>query len=216
SLARAFLYTAGATTATQTSTATQTGTGGTGTPTSAALPEVPPTGPVLPTEAQVIAANKAIKVGVARAGDDNLVRFTLPAQDGIAPPAGVQVFRSNSPFVLLATLDRSSLEFETGQFRDVGASAGSHYLVTAYYAGGLGKASTSPDQVPGFSQLGDGAARPGQGWGLLETLGVAVAVAAAAAVLLLVRQRRRAREQQEALDGTGPEWGNGSAEHPPR
>jgi hypothetical protein len=134
----------------------------------------------------IIAANKEVSVTVTREGDDNLVSFTLP----LSLPAtaqGVQVFRSNSPFILLATLDRSSTDFQSRSYLDPAAPLASKYLVTVFYAGGQGKATSSPDEVPGFAQLGPGVASKDADNAKLTTIGYAlVGLLALFLVVLLI------------------------------
>jgi hypothetical protein len=137
------------TTTTDTTTTTTT-TGGSTTTTTTTSGQ-----PATLTEDQIISANKDVSVTVTRDGGDNLVSFTLPLNLP-ATAQGVQVFRSNSPFVLVATLDRTSTDFQSRSYLDVGAPLASKYLVTVFYANGQGKATSSPDEIPGFSQLGPG------------------------------------------------------------
>jgi hypothetical protein len=72
---------------------------------------------------------------------------------------GVQVFRGDSPFDLVTTLDASSGDFLNGTYMDSaghGARADSKYIVTIFYAAGRGRATSSADEIPAFSQLGAG------------------------------------------------------------
>lgn len=111
--------------------------------------------PVVLTSDQMAAANRGVVVTVTREGDANVIAFTLPANPP-APIAGVQVWRSNSPFVLAADLPAGTPSFTAGKFTDTSpdAKASTQYVVTVYYADGQGKATSSdPQTVPGFDSL---------------------------------------------------------------
>lgn len=193
-LVPAFTYTGNATVSTVTPTSSTTGpessssTGPSGTQTSGQT-----TSPTTLTTDQIIAANKAVTITVTRDGGDNLVAFTLPLNLP-AVPQGVQIWRSNSPFVLVQTLDRTSTNFQSRSYLDAGAPLASKYLVTVFYAGGQGKAS-SPTDVPGFDQLGPGVSSKDATNAQLTLIGyVLVGILAlflvALLVVLVVRGRR--------------------------
>src|SRR5205814_408722 len=79
--------------------------------------------PLTLTNDQVTSANKAVKVTVTRDGSDNVVTFVLPSNPP-ATPAGVQVFRSNSPYVLVTTLAAGSPGFTARSYRDSNCPVG--------------------------------------------------------------------------------------------
>ncbi|HUR64569.1 MAG TPA: IPT/TIG domain-containing protein [Candidatus Thermoplasmatota archaeon] len=196
SLPNGFTYTASPTTTTTTPGPTTTPpapTTTTGTPT--------PTPGVLTTE-QIISANKAIKVTVTRDGSDNVVTFVLPASPP-ATPAGVQVFRSNSPYVLVSTLAAGSASFTARSFRDVAAPLDSTYKVTLYYASGAGKATSAPSEVPGFDQLGGvQSAAVQQDFYTKLAYGIGIGVLALLVIILVVVLiRRRGRTAAPAYAG---------------
>jgi predicted RNA-binding Zn-ribbon protein involved in translation (DUF1610 family) len=113
------------------------------------------------------------------------------------------VFRSTSPFVLVATLDRSGTDFQSRSYLDPGAPLSAKYLVTVFYANGVGKASTGPDQVPGFTALGPGVASKDADNAQLTLIGYiligVLAVFLVALLIIVVARGRRAPAQ-----GAGP------------
>ena len=108
-----------------------------------------------PTDLEIRNANTALllQVSAVRQDGGNLVTWSLP-QGQPAVVAGVQIWRSESPYALAADLDADSEEFQKGEYFDEGASADALYLVTLYYVGGFGKASDSAGAgIPGFSEM---------------------------------------------------------------
>src|SRR5205085_6585131 len=103
------------------------------------------------TPAQLVAANKRVIVTVTRTGSSNVVAWTLPTTGLPGTVAGVQIWRSNSPYTLVQTLNAGSSGFRSGSFTDTGSEAkpATDYLVTMFYgpteALGLFTASTAPD-----------------------------------------------------------------------
>jgi hypothetical protein len=167
---------------------------GNGTTNGTVPPTSTPTGGVPISAAQIAAANKAVQVTVTRSGSDNKVDFTLPS--GLpAAAAGVQVFRSTSPFALVATLGKGDAAFTSRSFLDVGAPATAKYVVTVFYGKGAGQGycpetSCDPATIPGFGDLG-GAQAPAKSdlvWYLLISGMVLVAIVLV--IILVVRARR--------------------------
>lgn len=136
-----------------TTTSTSSTDSSTGPSTSSTTSTGPGTNPL--SAAQITTANKDIEVTVTRDGNSNIVKFTLPSTLP-ASLAGVQIWRSNSPFVLAADLPVGSPEFASGQYVDTSpdAKATTEYVVTAYYTNGQGKATNNdPATVPGFTEI---------------------------------------------------------------
>lgn len=220
-LADAFTYT-GTTTTTSTS-ATTTTTSATTTTTSTTVTTttgsttssststtVAPSG--APTNAEIQDANDNVDVDVRRDGNDNIVSFNLPA-DLPADPEGVQVWRSTSPFVLVKTIDDQDDEFDDGEFRDVNAPAGAKYLVTVFYANGVGfsscvvQADCTGSALPyGFAALGDGVGRSNDSgiatwvWVLIGGLALVLVVV----IIVLVSRRRPPAEPVAAYGWNQP------------
>lgn len=140
SLTDAFTYT-GTGVAPPTSTPSATPTASTSSPpgtSSTAVPTLPTGGsnPCFATlsTATLFACNKQVVTTVARKGNANEVAWTLPSVTP-APVQGVQIWRSNSPYVLVTTLTASETAFQDGVFTDTSSDAkrGTDYLVTMFF-----------------------------------------------------------------------------------
>lgn len=156
-------------------------------------PQPIPGGSVL-TASQILQGNQGVSLTVHRDVNDNVLTFNLPT-DLPAPVAGVQVFRSDGSWILMATLAKDSLAFLSQNYRDLGSPPDSRYLVTIYYENGQGKAAQSINEIPGFNQLGSGVSASGSNWNPMMVYAAAcivlvlLVVASAAFVL---RRRRNA------------------------
>jgi hypothetical protein len=159
-----------------------------------------PTG--APTPGQILSANQKVHVTVTHASGKNTVKFTLPATGLPGTVLGVQVWRSNSPYALVATLPNSDPDFKDGSYDDVSSEAKdtTKYLVTMYYgatsAFGLFTQSTAPDtaQYPGASAAGSSGGGGGGGglpsWAIvLIVVGILFLVVLVA--ILIARGRNR-------------------------
>lgn len=200
----------------ETSTTTTT-TSSTTTTTTTTSSSTTTTGPGGITAQDIEDANKDIDIDVERVGDDNLISFDLPSNLP-GDPAGVQIWRSTSPFVLVKTLDDSDADFIDGDYLDVDAPADAKYLVTVYYGltSALGYSSTgSSDQVPGFDALGAGVSSVGSNgvplwvWILVAAI---VLVLIVVVIVLILRRRNagaapRAQEEGYAWDEGGMQDG---------
>lgn len=156
----------------------------------------PSTPPLVLTPNQVANANKRVKLTVTRVGDENILSWNLP---NLVPAdvKGVQVWRANSPYSLLAEVPVTSAAFANRTYRDSGVDAKetSLYLVTMFYGGSLAlgrlDASNAPDQeqLSGTSSL----SRPAStaiNWVSPWTVGGAIALALIAAAVALAMRRR--------------------------
>lgn len=165
----------------------------------AAEPIVLPFDVVVLTPAELAAANAAVVLVVERDADLNRLHWTLPP-DLPAPLGGIQVWASNSPYTLVATLDAGDPAVTSGTFEHTGegAKASTRYLATLFFGEtpdlGLLDEETAPDVA-----LQPGAAAPAEpllsGMRLWIAVGAGVALVAAAGavvVLWLVRRSRRA------------------------
>lgn len=124
------------------------------------------------------AAHGGIVVNVQRSGDGNHLTWTLPPLR--VPPSGLQVWASNSPYILVHTLPAS-----TGDFTHSGeaAKASTRYLVTAFYgqdpAHGWFEAPLAPSTT-----AYPGVAAPAEplfsGWLLWSAVGLSVLLLAGA------------------------------------
>jgi hypothetical protein len=93
-----------------------------------------PPAPILePT--RIVEANKDIEVTVTRVGSTNVVSWVLPSAGLPATVQGVQLWRSNSPYLLLQTLEADDSRFELATYADAGIAAKvtTKYLVTMYF-----------------------------------------------------------------------------------
>jgi preprotein translocase subunit SecG len=149
-----------------------------------------------------------VVVTVKHVGDDNVITWTVPGNlPGV--PAGVQIWRSLSPFVLAKTLTATDTAFLTHSYTDVGQPETAKYLVTYFYsvnaAGGF--STGDPSEIPGFAALGSGtsavspAATSDNGlsttaW-ILIVLGILVVLALIVVVILLVNRKKKG-DQEEA------------------
>ncbi|MEK6986280.1 MAG: IPT/TIG domain-containing protein [Candidatus Thermoplasmatota archaeon] len=140
SLTDAFTYT-GTGVAPPTSTPTATAAPTTSTPPATSGTAVPtlPTGGSNPcfatlSAATLLACNKQVVTTVTRKGSSNEVSWTLPTITP-APVQGVQIWRSNSPYVLVTTLTASESAFQDGVYTDTSSEAkrGTDYLVTMFF-----------------------------------------------------------------------------------
>ncbi len=166
------------------------------------------------TVATIEAANKGVDITVTRDGDDNRVAFDLP-NNLPATPAGVQIWRSTSPFILRTTLLANDPEFTAGAYLDEEAPADAKYLVTIFYGltKALGFSNGESDDIPGFAALGDGTGS-GDGDGVANWVWYVVALAAVLIIVLivfLVVMSRRNKEAEEQPAGEGYAWNEGEA-----
>jgi hypothetical protein len=188
-----FTYTDNPVTTTS-STSSTSGTSTSGTSTSGT------TGPGgVPTPGQILAANQRVQVTVTREGDSNVIEFELPTSGLPATVQGVQIWRSNSPYTLVATLPSSDPAFRDGRYTDTGSEARetTRYLVTMYYGptAALGQftQANAPDtaQYRGTSSQdsgGDGGGLPA--WAIvLIVVGILFLVVLVA--ILIARGRNR-------------------------
>ena len=176
--------------------------------------------PVL-TPQDLVDANEDLQatVDVARDGDDNVVTWQLPETD--APIAGVQVWRSTSPYSLLETLRAGEDAFENRTFRDTGAPATARYIVTVFFGdaealGFFGQDDTL-DDVPGYSDLSederrdlgkasvedsDGDGFPWWGWLII----ILVIIAIAALIFFLIKRSRDDEPHEEDVWDDDEPW----------
>lgn len=139
-----------------------------------------------------------VQLTVRRDGAANVLSWSLPDADGLQ---GVQVWRSNSPYVLVRTLPVGSPPFKAHALRDEGPSAlpTTTYLVTLYFgtsaASGYFGNGTAPDPALYASHGATAAPRPAPAW-IPWAVGAAalLLLAAAVAAVALVRRRRNAQE----------------------
>lgn len=156
-----------------------------------------------PTAAQILSANQKVKVTVTHEDGKNTVKFELPKTGLPATVLGVQVWRSNSPYTLVATLPSSDPDFKDGSYVDDDAAQAkdtTKYLVTMYYgatsAFGLFTQATAPDtaQYKGTSSAdssgsgGDGGALPS--WAIVLII-VGILFLVVLVAVLIARGRNR-------------------------
>lgn len=112
--------------------------------------------PAVDFTSKLKAANEDIRetINVERANGDNTVSWTLPdTEDEIA---GVQIWRSTSPFDMIADLAAGTAAFAANSYTDEDAPAEAVYLVTVYFlAGETGGQYDDLDNVPGYSDLSE-------------------------------------------------------------
>ena len=154
-------------------------------------------------------------VRVQRDGDANVITW------GSVPAAatGVQVWASNSPFELVATLARGSTGFDDASFRHTGsdARAATAYIVTAFFGetASAGKVD-SLDAAPGYAGLTEDEQRalaasspdedeglPWWAW-LLIILGVLLIIGLI--VGLVIGARRAPAAEEEGAWDEGGAW----------
>jgi hypothetical protein len=138
--------------------------------------------------AQIEAANLQVDVTVQRDGKNNVITWTLPASPP-APIAGVQIWRSTSPYTLVATLDNASDEFKAKRYVDEGAAKNASYRVTLFYTLGgasFGKSNGDPTTIAGFDALNDARAPTSSGKDGLPGWFWPVIIGAALLVLLII------------------------------
>lgn len=185
------------------------------------------------TAAEITEANLGIRVTVTRSGANNVISWTGPPTTP-ETLAGFQIWRSTSPFVLVADVPAGSAAFTSRSYTDPNAPANARYLVTAYYAKtqAAGYSTTgSTSDIAGFDALGAGSASPssntgsdtngpgggGGSDGVSPWVWLAVAIAAALLIALVVlaivlpRRREAADEEAVAESDSGQsddvEWG---------
>ena len=168
------------------------------------------------TDEVIEAANEDLRdsLEVERDGDDNILTWTIPSglpQD----PAGVQIWKSESPFVELVDLASTSAAYQAARFVDEGASATATYLMTLYFVDDpLGGQVTDLKSAPGYQGLSDEeldalAIEPAQeeggdeddgfpvwGW-ILIVLGV---ILVGLLVFFLIKASRKGGDEAEAWD----------------
>jgi hypothetical protein len=191
----------------------------------ASPPPAPPgTGGDAPGDRDLAGLAARIQLTVRRDGDANVLAWSLPDADGLQ---GVQVWRSNSPYVLVRTLPVGSPAFTAGGLRDEGPSAlpTTAYLVTMYFgtspASGYFGNGTAPDPALYAAHGVTAEPSPGPSWVPWAIGAGALLLLAAAAGIVLVRRRRNAQAAQEPAgeavsypwDPASPAAGSGPA-HP--
>lgn len=176
---------------------------------------------VLLTPDELAAANAAVRLAVERDGDVNHLRWTLPA-DLPAPLGGIQVWASNSPYVLVSTLEADDPAFAAGALDHDGDAAkpSTRYLVTLFFGDqpetGFLDEETAPDAA-----LQPGTAAPAEpflsGNKRLVAMGLGAALGLAAiagVVLLVVRRMRRARPPAPVGAAETADWRPADDGHP--
>ncbi len=106
---------------------------------------------VLPDSEDIKDGNEALQktVSVTRSGSDNILRWTLPTTD--LDIAGLQIWRSTSPYTLLVDLPATHVDFISGEFVDKGAPETAKYLVTLYFlTDAAGGQVDDVDNAPGY------------------------------------------------------------------
>ncbi|MEK6986283.1 MAG: Calx-beta domain-containing protein [Candidatus Thermoplasmatota archaeon] len=160
---------------------------------SSGLGEQPVIAPLVPL-ADAVAANREVVTKAVRIGGINTISWQLPAEPP-APIKGVQVWRSNSPYVLLVTLPAGSSGFEEASYDDVGAPSASRYLVTMYYgpsaSDGLLDNSNAPQTgtYAGTATVVSGAPSP---FALLFGIALALAAVGTLGYAVVLRIRKEA------------------------
>ncbi len=177
------------------------------------------------------AQNTALQstVKVTRSGSRNTVTWDIAVVEG--DPAGVQIWRADSPFFILASQANGTAAYRSTSFTDNGGSADARYVVTVYYGAteelGFFQAGRSTlDEVQGYLGLSQtdmdklGAASPSEDDNtlLIAAIVFGVLVLAGAIVLIIVLARRR-KGDDENLDGdwsgeATPKWTQGTDEAP--
>ncbi len=86
-------------------------------------------------EVDVVKANRDLQrtLTVKRDGDENFLEWD--ADDLDTAPNGIQVWRANSPFKLIHTINADDVDFQREQYRDTDndAERTSRYVITAFY-----------------------------------------------------------------------------------
>ena len=162
--------------------------------------------PGAPTASQILAANQKVKVTVTHGDGKNTVKFELPTSGLPATVLGVQVWRSNSPYTLVATLPNTDQDFKDGSYDDVSANAKdtTKYLVTMYYgatsAFGLFTQSTAPDtaQYKGTSAADSSSGGGGGGLPSWAIVLIIVGILFLVVLVAVLIARGRNREAQGA------------------
>ncbi len=173
------------TTTTTTTTTTAPAPPGTATVTSTTTPATTSdaettssTGPSTPlTIAQI---NQALEDGLKVTRSDGINTLTWPIQTGIT---GYQVWSSDSPFVLLATLSADTVTYQHA------GEATTKYVVTAYLGTPLTVEQFNAGEIPGYTEAPEGEKAGSPKRGLIPAPGLVFAIAAVAFALALVRRR---------------------------
>jgi len=163
------------------------------------------------TDAQILAANKKVVVTVKHSDGQNQVTWTLPASGLPGTVAGVQLWRSNSPYTLVKTFPSTDSGFRSGSYTDVGADAKAttKYLVTMYYGAsqalGFFTNSTAPTTTayPGIAAQSAGSTTS-TGSHALPTWAIVLIAVGVLFLIVLVAvliARGRNREGQAAAQG---------------
>jgi hypothetical protein len=163
-----------------------------------------------PTAAQVLAANQKVKVTVTHEDGKNTIKFDLPDSGLPGTVLGVQIWRSNSPYTLVATLPSSDPDFKDGSYVDsdaANAKETTKYLVTMYYgatsAFGLFTPATAPDtaQYRGASAADSSGGSDGGGLPSWAIVLIVVGILFLVVLVAILIARGRNREQQGAAQG---------------
>ncbi len=186
-----YTYTTTTSTTSSTTSSTTTTTSTTGTSTSS-------TGTVSPSTINTL--NGQIVTKVTRDGSTNVISWTLPTTGLPQAVAGVQVFRSNSPYVLVASFDAGTTAYNAGTYTDSSTQAleTSKYLVTMFFgktaALGFKDSSNLPDTAdfPGTAVGTTSSTSSGLPAYAIALIVAAVVLLAVLVIVLVVRSRRTA------------------------
>lgn len=145
------------------------------------------------TADSIEAANRLIQVTATETADGVRVSWVLPADQPkgngqVVPPAGVQVWSSQSPYTLLATYEDGDGGFESRQHLDEDGDGDTRYLVTMFFADGIGRYDGG-DDAPDTDDY-DGAAvdAPDRTW-LWVVIGIGALLVIVLVAVLVVRAR---------------------------
>lgn len=165
------------------------------------------------------AANDALEYSVSWDGEKNTISWTLP-DDPPMQITGVQIYRADSPYTLVETIERGSADFGDGNYVDDAdnATADSTYLLQLVFRGGQsvfsGQGSDVPDtqafagiQPTQDTDGGDGGdgGTGGEDEGVPTWVWIVLAVVGASILIVIIvaivasSRRSRAEEEEELV-----------------
>ncbi len=163
----------------------------------------------------IAAQNEALQktVKVSRSDSRNTITWDISVVEGA--PLGVQLWRGDSPFFIIANADNGTAAYRLGKYTDSGGGTSSRYVVTVFYgndaeSGFHARGKSTLDQVAGYvgrseSDLEDvGESVPDEDSNALLIAGTIIGLLVVIAIIVVIVILARRKKDEDEWDS---DWG---------